>query len=516
MEFDRKKIPSYLMILTIVAVAVFFNVLFFNTHISANDENIVDYDLSDEDINPVRESAVAGLFYPADVYQLDKDLDGYLEHVPSEMNSRPNMIIVPHAGYRYSAQVAAAAYKRLQPFKKQIHRVFLLGPSHRIMVNGVALPEAKSFKTPLGLVQVDTAVADELRKNPLFVTSAAAHKDEHALEVQLPFLQKTLEDFTIIPMLYGQADSQKIADALAPFLQDDTSLLVVSTDLSHYLDYDTAKAVDRRTAEKIQKSERVDPHQSCGATAVNTAILLARQFGLVPKLLDMVNSGDTSGDKERVVGYGAWVYQEPAEEKPLAGIELEQRNLQNFVRHNREALLQIAHTALEKAVREQKIYHPERDEFGNVLFDKGAAFVTLKKNGRLRGCIGSIKATKAIAADIADNAFAAALHDSRFKPVAAEELPEITFSIALLTNFEEIKFTSYTDLLAQIKPNIDGLLLQDGQREGVFLPAVWENLPNKDKFMTELKIKAGLSPTYWSDKVRVFRFRTVEIKDDDN
>ena len=162
MEFDRKKIPSYLMILTIVAVAVFFNVLFFNTHISANDENIVDYDLSDEDINPVRESAVAGLFYPADVYQLDKDLDGYLEHVPSEMNSRPNMIIVPHAGYRYSAQVAAAAYKRLQPFKKQIHRVFLLGPSHRIMVNGVALPEAKSFKTPLGLVQVDTAVADEL------------------------------------------------------------------------------------------------------------------------------------------------------------------------------------------------------------------------------------------------------------------------------------------------------------------------------------------------------------------
>ena len=109
MEFDRKKIPSYLMILTIVAVAVFFNVLFFNTHISANDENIVDYDLSDEDINPVRESAVAGLFYPADVYQLDKDLDGYLEHVPSEMNSRPNMIIVPHAGYRYSAQVAAVA-----------------------------------------------------------------------------------------------------------------------------------------------------------------------------------------------------------------------------------------------------------------------------------------------------------------------------------------------------------------------------------------------------------------------
>lgn len=516
MEFDRKKIPSYLMILTIVAVVVFFNVLYFDNHISANDENIVDYDLSDEDINPVRESAVAGLFYPADVYQLDKDLDGYLEHVPSEMSPRPHMIVVPHAGYQYSAQVAAAAYKRLQPFKKQIHRVFLLGPSHRVMVNGAALPAAKSFKTPLGLVRVDTAAADELRKNPLFVTSAAAHKDEHALEVQLPFLQKTLEDFTIIPLLYGRAEPQKIADALAPFLQDDASLLVVSTDLSHYLDYDTAKAVDRLTAEQVQKSEHLDHHQSCGATAVNTAMILARRFGWVPKLLDMANSGDTSGDKGRVVGYGAWAYQEAEAEPELTGIELEQQHLQNFARHNREALLQIAREALKEAVVGHKIYHPERDEFGEVLFDKGAAFVTLKKNGRLRGCIGSIKATKAIAADIADNAYAAALHDSRFRPVEPEELPEITFSIALLTNLEEMRFDSYADLLAQIKPNIDGLLIKDGQREGVFLPAVWESLPDKDEFMTELKIKAGLSPTYWSDRVRVFRFRSVEISDDNN
>ena len=515
MEFNRKKIPSYLMILTIIGVVIFFNVIYFDSHISANDASIVDYALSDDDINPVRETAVAGLFYPADVYQLDKDLDGYLEHAAADLSGRPHIMIVPHAGYQYSAQVAAQAYKRLQPFKKQIRRVFLLGPSHRTAVNGVALPAAKVFKTPLGAVRTDTEIMNELKKNPLFVVSAAAHKDEHALEVQLPFLQKTLDKFSIIPLLYGRAEPEKIAAALAPFLQDDATLLVISADLSHYLNYDEAKEADARTAEQIKNSEAINHHQSCGATAVNTAMILARQSGLVPRLLDMVNSGDTSGDKQRVVGYGAWVYQEAAEAEPT-GIELEQKHLQNFARNNREALLEIVRSSLEAAVLRNEIIHPKRSNFDDVLFDKGASFVTLKKNGRLRGCIGSVTASKAIAADLADNAYAAALHDPRFKPVTPEELPEIDFSIALLTDFEEMDFNSYADLLSKIKPGIDGLLLRDGEREGVFLPAVWETLPDKEEFVTQLKIKAGLSPTYWADRVKVFRFRTVEITDDND
>ena len=391
----------------------------------------------------------------------------------------------------------------------------MLGPSHYETFKGVALPEAKSFRTPLGLVRVDTSAEEILKKNPIFVINPAAHKNEHSLEVQLPFLQKTLDNFSIVPMLYGQVDPQKIAEALAPFLKDNSTLLVVSSDLSHYLDYDTAKAVDQQTAHQIQKSEKVNHHQSCGATAINTAMILARHFGLVPRLLDITNSGDTSGDRQRVVGYGAWVYQEPIE-KELSGIELEQQHLENFARHQKAALLDIVRKGLETAVVQHEVYHPKRSEYNNVLFDKGASFVTLKKNGRLRGCIGSIKANKAIAVDLADNAYAAALHDNRFNPVAKEELPEITFSIALLTNLEKIEFTSYAELLSKIEPNIDGLLLRDGQREGVFLPAVWESLPDKEEFLTQLKIKAGLSPTYWADRIEVFRFRTVEITDDND
>lgn len=516
MEIDRKKLPSYLMILTIVLVVAIFNISYFSSYISANNENIVDYALSDQDINPVRDTAVAGLFYPADLYQLDRDIDGYLENVPSELSGRPQIMIVPHAGYKYSALVAAHAYKKLHPFKNKIKKVFLLGPSHRVYVDGVALSPAKQFKTPLGLIPTDEAVTTELKKNKLFKISAKAHSQEHSLEVQMPFLQKTLEQFTIIPLLYGEADPNQIAQALKPFLQDDTSLLVVSADLSHYLDYDTAQSTDRQTAEQIQNSINLSHHQSCGATAINTAMALARQFGLVPHLLDMVNSGDVTDDKSKVVGYSSWVYEEPEEEPELRGIELEQRNLQNFARHNKQNLLQIVEKSLKSAVLHQEIYQPNRAKLNSVLFNKGASFVTLRKGKDLRGCIGSVLPSKAIAIDLADNAYAAAMNDTRFQPVNENELKDIDFSIALLTNFEEIEFNSYQDLLSKIKPDLDGILIKDGEREGLFLPSVWKELTDKQDFITQLKIKAGLSPSYWSDNIKVFRFRTVEIKNDKN
>ena len=516
MEIDRRKIPQYLMIAAIVGVVVFFNVSYFSDYVSANNEEIVDYALSDDDINPVRETAVAGLFYPADVYQLDKDLDGYLEHVPAEFSTRPHILVVPHAGYKYSAQVAAHAYKRLLPFRKEIKNVLLLGPSHREYVKGVALAEAKSFRTPLGLVKTNQQITNELKKNPLFRTNARAHRDAHALEVQMPFFQKTLDDFTIVPMLYGQANPDDIAAALRPYLADDANILIISDDLSHYLKYDEAKKADETTAAQIAEAKPVDHHQSCGATGINTAMILAKDFGLISKLLDMVNSGDASGEKTKVVGYGAWAYEEPEEEKILTGIELEEAHLQNFARHNKQALLAIVKTALETAVEQHSIYKPQRDDFNNVLFNRGASFVTLTKNGRLRGCIGSVVAANAIAIDLANNTFAAALNDSRFRPVTKDELKDISFSISLLTNFEKIEFTSADDLLSKIRPNIDGLLIKDGERQGLFLPTVWKEIPDKQDFLTELKIKAGLSPSHWSDNLQVFRFRTVEVKDDNN
>ena len=510
MEFDKKKIPTWFMIISIILIIGGFNVGYFIKHISTNRESIVNYDKKDDDINPVREAAVAGIFYPADVYQLHSDINGYLSHISDNNSGKPKIIVVPHAGYIYSAQVAASAYKRIIPYKSNLKKIFLLGPSHYVHLKGVALAKEKSFRTPLGLISTDTSIAEQLSQKTPFTFNSKAHKKEHSLEVILPFLQETLADFQIIPMVYGEANPQDIAKALQPLLKRDDALLIVSADLSHYLEYDEATKADKKTAENIKDGLPLDHHQSCGATGINTAMILAKQFGLVPQLLDMVNSGDTTGDKDKVVGYGAWSF-EKQEEKKLEGIALEQDNLANFARHNREAIIGIVSKALEKAVLEKSEYTPDREEYDNVMFNKGASFVTLEKDNKLRGCIGSIFPTISIARDLAKNAHLAALHDSRFSPVTKEELKDITFKVSLLTGFEEIKYSSEDDLLQQIKPKTDGLLIRDGQRQGIFLPAVWKDISNKKDFLTELKIKAGLSPSYWSNNIEVFRFRTVEI-----
>lgn len=511
MEFDKKKIPAWFMIATIILIIGGFNVSYFIKHISSNREAIVNYDKKDDDINPIRKAAVAGIFYPADIYQLHSDLTGYLDHVEYKSSSRPRILIVPHAGYKYSAQVAASAFKRIMPFKNKLKKIFLLGPSHYVHVNGVALTNEKSFMTPLGLINTDMNIVGQLAQNKGFVFKPKAHKKEHSLEVILPFLQKTLDSFQIIPMVYGDANPQDVAKVLQPHLERNDSLLIISADLSHYLNYGDANRMDKKTAEDIKNGSALDHHQSCGAIGINTAMLLAKQFALVPNLLDMSNSGDVSGDKDRVVGYGAWSFEKKDNEKKLEGIELEQDNLQNFARHNKDAIIDIVSKSLEKSVVENSDFSPDRKNYDNVMFNKGASFVTLEKHNKLRGCIGSILPVMSIAEDLAKNANLAATHDTRFNPITKDELKDITFKISLLTGFEEIKFSSYDDLLKQIKPKIDGLLIKDGKRQGVFLPAVWKDIPNKKDFFTELKIKAGLSPTYWSDNIKVFRFRTVEI-----
>ncbi len=514
-EIDRASLPKYILIVTITIAVVVLNIYFIRTYISSNNETITDYALRDEDMNPSREAAVAGLFYPADVYQLQKDIDGYLEMVPPSLNKRPHILIVPHAGYLYSAKVAAHAYQKILPFRKQIKKVFLLGPSHRVPLKGAALSSAKNFKTPLGEIPVDSKITAELAAKPNFAINDRAHRDEHALEVQLPFLQKTLDKFSIIPMVYGHTEPQKIADALTPYLQKNDSLLIISADLSHYLDSRTAARIDGETATMIAEGQPLDEHRSCGATGINTAMLLARSFGLKPQLLDITNSGNVTGEMSSVVGYAAWMFsRQPAEEEKLPALEQEAENLRFFAKHNKAALLGITATALERAVV-GKHFTPERDDYPDVLFNKGASFVTLTQNGELRGCIGSLLPNRAIALDLADNARQAALKDSRFPPLTAEELKTTDFNISLLTGYERIESKNEEDLLAQLKPGIDGLVVRDGNRQGLFLPSVWKQLPDKKEFLTNLKIKAGLSPTYWSDDMKIYRFRTVEINDAD-
>ncbi|MEK6592832.1 MAG: AmmeMemoRadiSam system protein B [Pseudomonadota bacterium] len=259
----------------------------------------------------IRPAAVAGMFYPGDRQALAQTLDAMLAACARQPAPQPapKAIIVPHAGYIYSGPVAASAYALLGAARSSIRRVVLLGPAHRVAVRGLALPAAGKFATPLGTIDVDRDAVAMLRKLPQITVSDEAHALEHSLEVHLPFLQTVLEKFTLVPLAVGHADPAAVAAVLDALWGGPETLVVISTDLSHYHSHREAQRMDRETADAILDSRTDITHeQACGATPVTGLAIIARRRGLTPELVDLRNSGDTAGDKNRVVGYGAFAY----------------------------------------------------------------------------------------------------------------------------------------------------------------------------------------------------------------
>lgn len=258
----------------------------------------------------IRNPAVAGQFYPANADELAATVMTLLDEAGEQGDVAPKALIVPHAGYIYSGPVAASAYARLRPYRHLYTRVILMGPCHRIPVNGMALSTADAFRTPLGDVPVD-AVALPVIDLPGVSNFDATHQYEHSLEVHLPFLQAVLDDFSIVPIVVGDAKARAVADVLDVLWGGDETLIVVSSDLSHYLDYDSATVLDAATCRSIEHLDtHIDHNAACGSTPVRGLLIAARDRGLQVVTLDVRNSGDTAGDKDFVVGYGAWMLSE--------------------------------------------------------------------------------------------------------------------------------------------------------------------------------------------------------------
>lgn len=252
-----------------------------------------------------RPAAVAGLFYPANARELGAEVAALLADAKTPA-LQPKALIVPHAGYLYSGSVAASAYALLRPLRSTIRRVVLFGPTHRVPVRGLAASTADSFVTPLGTVRLDRAAINAALQLPQVVASDAAHAHEHSLEVQLPFLQTVLDDFTLVPFAVGDATGDEVAEVMELLWGGDETLFVISSDLSHYHIYADARHIDRETVGTILHLGALSSHeQACGATPINGLLLAARRHDLKPTLLDLRNSGDTAGDKSRVVGYAS-------------------------------------------------------------------------------------------------------------------------------------------------------------------------------------------------------------------
>ena len=259
--------------------------------------------------NAVRPAAVAGAFYPGNAIQLAQQVDSLLSHA-RDPHVRPKALIVPHAGYIYSGPIAASAYAAVAAMRPRPTRIVLLGPSHHVGFKGLALPGADALATPLGLIEVDRELVELVRRFPFVGESPLAHKREHSLEVQLPFLQRALGTFTVLPLVVGHAAPADVARVLDAVWGGDETLIVVSSDLSHYLTFDQARVVDAHTARCIGALDEGDlaSEQACGAEPLRGLLVAAREHHLSARLLDLRNSGETAGDRERVVGYGAFAF----------------------------------------------------------------------------------------------------------------------------------------------------------------------------------------------------------------
>lgn len=260
----------------------------------------------------IRPSAVSGLFYPASARSLQAHLAAsFARAAPASLPTAPKALIVPHAGYDYSGIIAAGGYNQLTPFASRIRRVVLFGPAHRVPLLGLALPQASAFRTPLGDVPVDMDAWNEALKLPQVEVSDRAHELEHSLEVQLPFLQSILPSFTLVPFVVGWTDPVNVARVMETLWDGPETLILVSSDLSHYHPYDEARALDQATIERIlQGDATITPDDACGAIAIDGLLLAARRRQLQPHFIAYCNSGDTFGDRDRVVGYTSIAFTE--------------------------------------------------------------------------------------------------------------------------------------------------------------------------------------------------------------
>lgn len=259
-----------------------------------------------------RPPAVAGTFYPGLPERLRGDVAGYLAGVRPTAGRVPKALVVPHAGFVYSGPIAAAAYAELRAAAATLRRVVLIGPSHWVPFRGIAVPAAAAFASPLGAVAIDADARREVAEHPAVISSDRAHELEHSLEVQLPFLQSVLGEFTVLPLVAGQAEAEDVAAILERVWGGGETLIVVSTDLSHYHGYEEARALDAATSRHIVAMEPcLGGEDACGCVGLNGFLLAARRHGLTAREIDVRNSGDTAGDRARVVGYGAYAFYEP-------------------------------------------------------------------------------------------------------------------------------------------------------------------------------------------------------------
>ena len=442
----------------------------------------------------VRPPVHAGRFYPDDPDELRRLLATYTHAARPRAPDLPEggtlrALILPHAGYIYAGPVAAFAGPVLE--SSRFTRVVVLAPDHHVGFRNGMISAVGAYATPLGSIPLDPAADDLRAQTRLFGFSAASDRREHALEVVLPYLQYYLQrPFSLIPIVLGPSDAARMSDALLPLLSPDT-LLVVSSDLSHFLPYEEARRRDRGTLDLILglDGRRLGARKNCACGKVPLQILLhlARRLNWQPHLLHYATSGDSAGDREQVVGYAAVAFFSADSTGPTAGLLGEDQG-QILVRLARQTLRKAFGIAADTTV----------DGSTAPCFDQArGVFVTLEIDEALRGCIGHLKSDASLRDSVPQNAIQAAFRDPRFPPLQQKELARVRISVSVLTPPAQLVYTDAADLVARLRPHRDGVIIRKGFARATYLPQVWEQLPDPADFLSSLCRKAGLSADAW-------------------
>jgi AmmeMemoRadiSam system protein A len=377
--------------------------------------------------------------------------------------------------------------------------------------NGIAVPTSTAYMTPLGEIPIDSAAIRKVLGLSGTGFLDEAHAQEHSLEVHLPFLQRVLASFTLVPLVIGDAKKEEVAAVLNELWGGPETLIVISTDLSHFHPYAKAREIDAKTSAKILALDAsLVGEEACGCRPLNGLLHLLKNKGLKVEQIAVKNSGDTAGTKDRVVGYGAYVVLEKAvmEKAVTEKADDKQRLLPLALR---QRLLHTAREAVLHPFGNNENYHIDLSRFPPALKEERASFVTLNINQQLRGCIGSLAAHRPLVTDVAHNAQAAAFKDPRFKPLTLGEYQQVDIHISVLSPPELLEVNSRADLLSRLRPGIDGLIINEGGKRATYLPSVWEQLPDPENFVAELRRKAGLRANAWAENTTIHRYTTEEF-----
>ena len=450
----------------------------------------------EQEFEKVKEPMLAGTFYTSNREDLVDQMEYFASESKNYYNTPTRAVIVPHAGLVFSGRLA---YEGISQIDKKVKNLFIIAPSHKVEFDGIAVTSYDALKSTIGKSKINRELTQEIMDKYGAKVNDETIESEHSLEVELPIIQSVFKGVKIVPIMVGKDAPAIIDQIISEYYPDTKNGFIISSDLSHFLTDEEARKMDAETAVMIETGDirEFRYEQACGAIGIAGLVSFANKNNYSLIRIDMTNSSEASDDTSRVVGYGSWFLYEGSK--------------MDYIKENYSVLIpQLCRIILNSAFDKGQV----TIQYPQILDENGACFVTLQKDGLLRGCIGSIVAHRPLISDLVENTKNAAFNDKRFNPVTVEELGSIKIGVSILTPAYKIEFENEEDLLNKITPDKDGIILLENEHQSVYLPSVWAEIPDKKEFINSLKQKAGLEADYWSDTIQAYRFETISFEEE--